>query len=234
LEYDRLNTLMSLGVDGRWRRRALDETRLHPGDAAVDACSGSGRMSALLAEQVGPFGRVEGVDVSGAMVAQASDDHHAMVQAHFRVADVLELPFDDGEFDAAVICFGLRNLSDRLGALRELTRVLRPGGRLVCLELSLPTGRMWRGIYRTTFQHGSPIVGRVAGVRPEAVRSVPSLDERFPTPDQIAAWMREAGLTDVRQVSLGTGIASLHRGTAPATDASRGAVESPATRVATG
>ena len=171
-------------------------------------------MSALLAEQVGPFGRVEGVDISGTMVAQASDDHHAMVQAHFRVADVQELPFEDGEFDAAVICFGLRNLADRPGALRELTRVLRPGGRLVCLELSLPASRMWRGLYRTTFQHGSPIVGRVAGVRPEAVRALPTLDDGFPTPDQITALMREAGLADVRQLSLGTGLASLHRGTA--------------------
>jgi demethylmenaquinone methyltransferase/2-methoxy-6-polyprenyl-1,4-benzoquinol methylase len=216
LEYDRLNALMSLGIDGRWRRRVLAETRLRPGDSAIDACSGSGRMSALLAEQVGPFGRVEGVDVSGTMVARAANDYHALVQAHFRVADMEALPFAEGEFDAAVMCFGLRNLVDRLGALRELARVLRPGGRLVCLELSVPTRRVWRNVYRTVFQRGSPLVGRVAGVRPVAVRALPTLAEGFPAPEAITALLREAGLVDVRAVSLATGIASLHRGSAPA------------------
>ena len=110
--YDRLNTLMTLGSDVRWRRRAVEETRVRLGNSVIDVCCGTGKLAAMMAERVGPFGRVEGVDVSDAMIRLAGEHFHSLVQAHFSVANAMELPFDDSTFDAATIGFGLRNLPD--------------------------------------------------------------------------------------------------------------------------
>lgn len=140
--YDRLNTLMTGGLDGRWRRRAVRETGLQAGDSALDACCGTGRMCGLLADVVGPFGRVEGVDLSPAMIERAARRYRSQVQAHFQVGNAMELPFESGRFDAATIGFGLRNLPDFEAGFRELARVVRPGGRVVCLELSMPRHRI--------------------------------------------------------------------------------------------
>src|SRR3954452_15786421 len=136
--YDRLNTLMTFGSDVRWRRRAVEETHARLGDAVIDVCCGTGKLAAQVADRVGPFGRVEGVDLSDAMVRLATQHFHSLVQAHFAVANAMELPFEDDTFDAATIGFGLRNLPDFEGGFREMARVIRPGGRVVCLELSLP------------------------------------------------------------------------------------------------
>jgi demethylmenaquinone methyltransferase/2-methoxy-6-polyprenyl-1,4-benzoquinol methylase len=211
--YDRLNTLMTLGIDGRWRRRALMETRLRGGDAAIDACSGTGKLAALLAGRVGPFGRVEGVDLSPVMVDRASETYHSLVQAHFQVGNALVLPFANDEFDAATIGFGLRNLNDFAAGFRELTRVVRPGGRVVCLELSLPPSRLWRKLYQSTFRHTAPLAARLLGGPGDAYEYLPGSLDGFPDADTLAGHMRDAGLVDVHYVRMGTGVVCLHRGT---------------------
>jgi demethylmenaquinone methyltransferase/2-methoxy-6-polyprenyl-1,4-benzoquinol methylase len=210
--YDRLNTVMTLGADGRWRRRAAQVARLSPGDSVVDVACGTGKLSAELADVVGPFGRVEGVDLSSAMIARAAVEHHALVQLHFQVADALQLPFADDSFDAATIGFGMRNLPDYEAGFREMARVVRPGGRVVCLELSLPTSRLWARAYHGTFRRLAPAAARLIGGRVAAYGYLPASLDGFPPAEALAETMRSAGLGDVRFWRLSTGVVAIHRG----------------------
>ncbi len=214
--YDRLNTLMTAGLDRRWRRRAVIKARLRAGDSAIDACCGTGRISGLLAEVVGPFGRVEGVDLSPAMVERASRTYRPLVQAHFQVGNALHLPFESGQFDAATIGFGLRNLPDFEAGFRELARVVRPGGRVVCLELSIPQHRTWARVYHATFRRAAPLAARLLGGPGTAYEYLPGSLDGFPNPDGLAAVMRAAGLADVRYARMATGVVCLHVGTVAA------------------
>lgn len=218
--YDRLNTVMTLGVDARWRKRAVAETRLRAGDSAIDVCCGTGKLAALIAVRVGPFGRVEGIDLSPEMIGHASKELHSLVQAHFAVASALELPFEDGTFDAATIGFGLRNLPDFESGFREIVRVVRSGGRVVCLELSLPPSRTLARAYHGAFRRAAPVAARILGAPRDAYAYLPQSLDGFPNPDQIAEAMRSAGVRDVRYVRLAGGAVCLHWGTAPAREVS--------------
>lgn len=213
--YDRLNTVMTLGIDARWRKHAVAETRLRAGDSAIDVCCGTGKLAALIAERVGPFGRVEGIDVSPQMIGQATHNLHSLVQAHFTVGSALALPFEDATFDAATIGFGVRNLPDFEAGFREIARVVRPAGRVVCLELSLPASRTVARAYHGAFRRTAPVAARILGGPRGAYAYLPESLEGFPNPDQIAEAMRSAGLRDVHYVRLAGGAVSLHWGTAP-------------------
>lgn len=213
--YDRLNTVMTLGTDARWRKRAVAETRLRAGDSAIDVCSGTGKLAALIAERVGPFGRIEGIDVSPQMVGQASRNLHSLVQAHFTVGSALALPFEDGTFDAATIGFGLRNLPDFESGFREIARVVRPAGRVVCLELSLPSSRTLARAYHGAFRRTASVAARILGGPRDAYAYLPQSLDGFPNPEQIAEAMRAAGLREVHYVRLAGGTVSLHWGAAP-------------------
>jgi ubiquinone/menaquinone biosynthesis methyltransferase len=204
---------MTLGLDDRWRRLAVIEAGLRPGDSVIDVCCGEGRLTALLAERVGPFGRVEGVDVSAPAVEAAVAGQHALVQARFQVGDALSLPFLADSFEAATIGFGLRHLPDILAGLRELVRVVRPGGRVVILEFALPRGRLPRAGYLWMCQFAAPAMARVMGGDATVYRALPDALETFPTPVALGLLMEQAGLFEVTRDELTTGVASLHRGT---------------------
>jgi demethylmenaquinone methyltransferase/2-methoxy-6-polyprenyl-1,4-benzoquinol methylase len=221
--YDRLNTVMTLGSDVRWRRRAVDETHARLGDAVIDVCCGTGKLAAQVAERVGPFGRVEGVDLSDEMIRLATEHFHSLVQAHFGVANAMELPFDDGTFDAATIGFGLRNLPDFEGGFREMARVVRPGGRVVCLELSLPKRRSIARLYHAVFRRTAPLAARLLRGPRAAYAYLPQSLDGFPAPEQLCDAMRAAGLTDVRFARLSGGMVAVHTGTVPAPAKSSGA-----------
>jgi len=214
--YDRMNTLMTLGTDARWRERACLAAEIEAGDSALDAACGTGKLAALLAETVGPFGRVEAVDLSPAMIDEAARRYRSLVQLEFSVANVLELPFEDDRFDAATIGFGLRNLADFERGFRELARVVKPGGRVVCLELSLPRSRAWARLFHGAFRRAAPLAARLAGARESAYEYLPNSLDGFPRPERLAAIMRTAGLVDVRFWRLSTGVVALHRGYVPA------------------
>jgi demethylmenaquinone methyltransferase/2-methoxy-6-polyprenyl-1,4-benzoquinol methylase len=213
--YDRMNTLMTMGNDRRWRRLARDAADLEPGGVAVDLACGTGKLATMLAEIVGPFGRIEAVDLSPVMVEHARVFHSDVVQLHFSVANVLALPFADDEFDAATIAFGLRNLADFAAGFREMVRVVRPGGWVVCLELSLPRSRTWARAFHGTFRRLAPIAGAVVGGQGAAYRYLPDSLDGFPEPDELAATMRSAGLSQVSYRRLSTGVVALHRGRVP-------------------
>jgi demethylmenaquinone methyltransferase/2-methoxy-6-polyprenyl-1,4-benzoquinol methylase len=209
--YDRLNTLMTAGLDGRWRRAAVRAARLSPGDAAIDVACGTGKLTAALAAVVGPAGRVVGIDLAPAMLEQARRAFGQMAGIEFRPGNALALPAPDGSFDAATIAFGLRNLASFEAGLREMARVVRPGGRVVCLELSKPRPRLASRAYAALFRVMAPAMGSLFR-RGAAYAYLPRSLEGFPDPDSVAEVMRRAGLKRVSFRRLALGAVALHVG----------------------
>jgi demethylmenaquinone methyltransferase/2-methoxy-6-polyprenyl-1,4-benzoquinol methylase len=212
--YDRLNTVMTLGADGRWRRAAVAAAGLAPGDRAIDVACGTGKLASALAERVGSLGRVVGVDLAPSMVAHARRRQPGLPQLEFQVGNALALAFEAGTFDAATIAFGLRNLAGFEAGFRELARVVRPGGRVVCLELTVPRPRWWGRAFHAAFRRLAPVLGGLAGQR-SAYRYLPASLDGFPDPSQLADSMRTAGLVEIRWRRLGLGTVALHVGSVP-------------------
>ena len=212
--YDRMNTLMTFGLDGRWRRAAVAAAHLSPGDAVIDVACGTGKLAAELAERVGPFGRVFAIDLAPGMIEEAVRQNRDLVQLQFSVGDALALPAGDGQFDAATIAFGLRNLTDYQAGFRELARVVRSGGWVVCLELSLPRPRPIGRLYHAVFRRFAPLLGRVFR-RKAAYKYLPASLEGFPNPDDLSRTMIAAGLVEVSYRRLAFGAVALHRGRVP-------------------
>ncbi len=210
--YDRLNTMMTAGLDSRWRRAAVAATGLQPGDAALDVACGTGKLAVALAERVGPFGRVVGVDLAPGMIEEARRRSGDLVQLEYAVANALALPLETGAFDAATIAFGLRNLRDFEAGFRELARVVRDGGRVVCLELSMPRPRAWGAVYHRTFRALAPVAASVFG-QGRTYAYLPRSLEGFPDAEVMAATMARAGLVDVQVRRLALGAVALHVGT---------------------
>jgi len=209
--YDRMNRLMSLGMDGRWRGRAVREAALTPGDAALDVCCGTGDFAVELRRAVGPSGRVVGLDFSPQMLEVARRKCSAV---EWQQGDALALPFADGEFAAACVGFGVRNLSDHRRGFAEMARVVRPGGRVVCLEMSTPPAPI-RPFSQLWTDHGVPVLGRIVAHDREAYRYLPASVHRFPPAPELAEIMRDAGLIDVGYRRLMMGVVALHVGTVP-------------------
>jgi demethylmenaquinone methyltransferase/2-methoxy-6-polyprenyl-1,4-benzoquinol methylase len=210
--YDRMNTLMTAGLDGRWRRAAVRAAGLSAGGSALDVACGTGKLTAALAKAVGPEGRVVGIDLSQAMLDEAERVYGELPGVEFRLGNALALPVDDGSFDAATISFGLRNLSSFEDGLREMARAVRSGGRVVCLELSVPRPRFMGRVYRGLFRVTAPVAGAVFRRR-AAYSYLPKSLEGFPAAEEIAATMRNAGLHDVSFRRLAMGAVALHVGT---------------------
>ena len=203
--YDVMNRVMTAGLDRRWRKLAVAEV-VWPGDRVLDACCGTGDL-AVEAERRGA--RVVGLDFSPKMLERARRKSGAIEWVQ---GDALALPFADGEFDAATVGFGVRNLSDLEAGLRELARVLRPGGKLAVLEITRPRGIL-RPFFRLWFDVLVPFLGRVLPGG-QAYTYLPASVRRFPGPDDLSALCERAGFEDVRYRLLGGGIVALHVGIA--------------------
>jgi demethylmenaquinone methyltransferase/2-methoxy-6-polyprenyl-1,4-benzoquinol methylase len=211
--YEAMNTIMTLGMDAAWRRRAVRAARLGPGMRAVDVACGSGSLTRALAGAVGAGGSVIGVDVSTAMLIEArrhSPPAGAGAPAYLE-GDALALPLPDAQADAATIAFGLRNVADYRRCLVEMVRVVRPGGRVVVLEITTPTSRLARFLSASWFGRIVPVLGRLAGSA-GAYRYLPESVRSYPAPADVAQMMREVGLRDVRWHRLPPGLVSLHSG----------------------
>jgi demethylmenaquinone methyltransferase/2-methoxy-6-polyprenyl-1,4-benzoquinol methylase len=207
--YDVMNSVMTAGLHHRWRERAADLAALSPGDRALDVATGTGDLALELARRVGPAGEVVGSDFSEGMLEHARRKAPAGGNIRFEQANALALPYADGEFAAATVGFGARNFSDLAQGLGEMARVVRPGGRVVVLEITTPTRPPLSTFFRVWFDHVVPLLGR-----DEAYTYLPSSVKRFPGPEALAARMADAGLRDIRWILTAGGIIALHVGTA--------------------
>lgn len=204
--YDFMNRAMTMGLDRRWRRLTA-QAAVRTGDRVLDACCGTGDL-ALAALRAGA-GPVTGLDFSERMLEHARRKSSEIAWVR---GDLLALPFDAGSFDAATVGFGVRNVDDLEAGLRELRRVLRPGGRLAVLEITRPRGLL-RPFFRLWFDVLIPLAGK-ALPGGKAYTYLPASVRRFPGPEDLAAALDRSGFENIRFRLLAGGIVALHTGEA--------------------
>jgi demethylmenaquinone methyltransferase/2-methoxy-6-polyprenyl-1,4-benzoquinol methylase len=212
--YDLLNHLLSFNVDRRWRRKAIQalDWKRSPTGLYLDLCAGTLDVAVELATQPGFSGRVIGVDFAEPMLRAGL----SKIQQHpidAVAADALVLPIADGSCAGAIVAFGARNLADVDAGLREVARVLTPGGRFVILEFTTPRVAVVRTGYHLYFHHVLPRLGGWISGNRGAYRYLPESVANFPSAHDFAERMRRSGFRDVRWVSLTLGIAAIHVGT---------------------
>ena len=216
--YDLLNHLLSAGIDRRWRTKMIASLNLTGRETLVDVCTGTADVA--LEARRGPHGRAQGtaarvlgVDFAGAMLAlglrkvraAGEDNRIALVRG-----DAMRIPVPDGVADAATVAFGVRNVQKIDVAVRELARVLRPGGRLAILEFSVPRIPGLAALYRWYFSRVLPLIGRAISGHSGAYSYLPASVGAFPPPDEFVTLLRQSGFTDVRAVPLTLGIVYLY------------------------
>jgi demethylmenaquinone methyltransferase/2-methoxy-6-polyprenyl-1,4-benzoquinol methylase len=209
--YDLMNSVMTAGLHHRWRSRAADLAQVAPGDSVLDVATGTGDLAIELARRVSPGGKVTGSDFSDVMLGLARAKSS---QVHFEWGNALELPYEDGSFDAVTVGFGARNFADLRVGLREMARVTRPGGHVVVLEITTPERPPLAWFFGLWFDRVVPMLGKLAG-DPDAYSYLPSSVRRFPLPRELGTELVAAGLTDVRWIVTAGGIIAIHVGTKP-------------------
>jgi demethylmenaquinone methyltransferase/2-methoxy-6-polyprenyl-1,4-benzoquinol methylase len=214
--YDLADTLLSFGLDSLWRRKAVRLLGLKSGDRVLDACGGTAGLARLASRRIGPGGRVTVYDFNRPMMEAGrrkirNDERTGLVS--FVQGDAEGISFPDGTFDAVTIGFGIRNLSHPEKGLGEFLRVLKPGGKLMVLEFSLPVNRLLRGLYHLYSFHWMPFAGGLICGTGASFRYLAESIRVFPKPDEMAEQMRSLGFRDVRFHRLSNGIAVVHLGT---------------------
>lgn len=213
--YDFMNTLLSCGIHYRWKRIAIDLLNANKGARILDLCGGTGDLAVSAKRRVGANGRVVLCDINGEMmkVGKAKSGHSAIRCAlDYVQGDAERLPFPDESFDGAVVGFGVRNLTDMTQGFREMHRVIKPGGTLVCLEFSNPDAPPVRALYHFYSFHIMPRLGALFTGSPEAYTYLPESIRLFPSPDALAFQLADIGFEKIEFHRLSLGIAVIHRG----------------------
>lgn len=213
-QYDRMNTILSFRRHKAWRRFAMKKMRVQPGDEAIDVCCGTADWAISFAHASGD-GRVVGLDFSEQMLVYGEQKVTAAglsEQVTLVQGNAMQLPYADNSFDYATIGFALRNVPDVKQVLKEMTRVVKPGGKVVSLELSKPTWPPFRTVYYFYFQKILPFLGKLFANRYEQYRWLPESLVQFPDYNELAHIFRECGLPRVETYPLTLGIAALHIG----------------------
>ena len=216
--YDSMNTILSLNLDKSWRRRTLQAAAPQSGEQWLDVCCGTGKLTLEIRRILGDTGEVTGLDFNSSMleVAKRAETQVKLVRAvRWMEADAMELPFADETFDGITIGFGLRNLPDIDKGIVEMARVLKSGGRWICLELSHPVWPIFRQGHGFFVRYVVPRVGNLGLGEQTDYQWLPESLRKFPGAEELADRIRQAKLTDVRFERLSGGIAAVHVGYKP-------------------
>lgn len=214
--YDLMNTVLSFQQHKLWRSFTMKKMNLNSGSNVLDVATGTGAWSFALLKEVLPNGRVVGLDFCQEMLDVAVERKNKLKitdqQLQLLHGNAMDLPFEDNTFDAATIGFALRNVPDVVGCLQEMTRVVKPGGLVVSLELSKPTSPLFRTLYYFYFNKILPYVGALAVGKKDPYAWLPESLKSFPNRLELEETFRQVGLVEVKSYPLTGGIAALHMG----------------------
>ena len=214
--YDLMNDLMSLGVHRAWKQDFAFRSGVMAGDSVLDLAGGTGDIAALMSKRVGTNGRVLLTDINESMLdvgRRRLEDRGIVSNVEFALVNAESLPFKDGEFDAVTIAFGLRNVTDKDAALREMYRVLKPGGRAMILEFSAVEAEPLKKIYDTWSFGVLPVLGKFIANDEASYRYLAESIRKHPPQEELAEMMRQAGFGEVGFRNLTGGIVAIHSGT---------------------
>ncbi|CQR46693.1 Demethylmenaquinone methyltransferase [Paraliobacillus sp. PM-2] len=212
--YDFMNSIISFNRHKAWRKDVMKKMMVSRGSSALDVCCGTGDWSYALAEQSGRSGKVIGLDFSENMLSVATKKHHKQIQPQlsFMKGNAMQLPFESNTFDYVTIGFGLRNVPDYQQVLNEMARVVKPGGKVVCLETSQPTLPIFRQLYYFYFKFIMPVFGRLLARSYKEYAWLHESAKTFPGKKELKKMFEDAGLTSVQVKSYTGGVAAMHMG----------------------
>ncbi|WP_347488396.1 demethylmenaquinone methyltransferase [Desulfoscipio sp. XC116] len=216
-KYDFMNSVISFQRHKAWRRDTMRRMRVQKGQMALDVCCGTADWTIALAKAVGPEGAIYGLDFSQNMLQIGREKVQARNLRHVRLihGNAMELPFADNSFDHVTIGFGLRNVPDYLQVLREMSRVARPGGQVVCLETSQPAMPVFRQLYYVYFGYVMPFLGKLLAKSYKQYSWLQESARDFPGCRELADMFRQAGLVDIEVKAYTGGVAAMHLGRKP-------------------
>jgi demethylmenaquinone methyltransferase / 2-methoxy-6-polyprenyl-1,4-benzoquinol methylase len=217
--YDLVNDVISIGMHRFWKDRAIQELLTNNDGHYLDVCTGTGDLALTIASRTNFHGRLTGIDFSKEMlaVARAREDslrqRRQFAKTDWVQGDALGLPFPDNSFDGAIISFGLRNLTNFQAGIKELSRVVKPGGRVVNLDLGQPDMPVFTPLFLFFFHNVVPIIGDIIQGDRAAYTYLPESRKSYPSPEKLTEMFRAADLVDVRWSPLACGSVALHAGT---------------------
>ena len=217
-KYDMLNTVLTLNIDSLWRKKAINISNINENSKVLDLCCGTGKMVYYTCKKVGKNTEVIGLDFNGAMLEVGYKNLNKSIPDYkFKLlkGDVQALPFKDCSFDCVTIAFGLRNIPNKTKALSEIYRVLKPGGKAVCLELSNPQIPIFKQVYGAYFNNILPIIGYLGTGSKNAYLYLRDSVNKFMSKAELKYAFESAGFKDASYKSMSGGIASIHYGTKP-------------------
>jgi demethylmenaquinone methyltransferase/2-methoxy-6-polyprenyl-1,4-benzoquinol methylase len=214
--YDFMNSLLSFGIQHAWKRAAVRMLGIQPGDRVLDVCGGTGDLSILAGRRTGPKGQVVVYDINYAMI-QAGRHKIDPFPEHAHIGyvqgDAERITFPDNTFDHAMVGFGIRNVTHLKQGFSEMVRVIKPGGKILCLEFSRPTNPVFRSLYDFYSFTIMPVLGQMLAGSAESYACLPETIRMFPLPDELATIMTEVGLCDIHWKAMTNGISVAHVGT---------------------
>jgi demethylmenaquinone methyltransferase / 2-methoxy-6-polyprenyl-1,4-benzoquinol methylase len=214
-KYDFMNTLLSFGIHHAWKRAAVRMLGIRPGDKILDVCGGTGDLAILAARRTGPRGRVIVYDINWQMIAAGRpkiDPFPELANIAYVQGDAERIAFGDQRFDAAMVGFGIRNLTHLKRGFSEMHRVLKPGGRILCLEFSRPTQPLFRALYDFYSFNVMPLLGAMIAGSAESYACLPETIRMFPLPGELSAMLAQIGFGQVTCRSFTNNIAAAHGG----------------------
>lgn len=211
-KYDKMNSIISFQRHIAWRKDTMKRMNVQKGQKALDVCCGTADWTIALGQAVGSEGKVYGLDFSKNMLSVGKDKIRSFPQIELIHGNAMELPFNDNEFDFVTIGFGLRNVPDYMQVLREMNRVLKPGGKVVCLETSQPTALGFKQLYQFYFKNVMPLFGKLFAKSYDEYSWLQESTMSFPNKEKLKEMFLQAGFKNVKVKSYSGGVAAMHLG----------------------